>query len=149
MKLTAKEEKFVQGIIAGKSQRQAYKDAYNTSRMKDGTIDNKACELFKKNEVRVRYQELLKENENKSIITRDELLSKAVLALNKALGIKESEIATIEFGKVQEHIAKKFNPSASAQLIEKIAKLQGWDIEKKEITGNFGVSIVDDIDEES
>lgn len=149
MKLTAKEEKFVQAIFKGKSQRQAYKEAYDTSRMKDTTIDVRACNLFKSDKVSIRYQELLKANENKAIITRDELLSKAVLALNKALGIEESEIATIQFGEVQEHIAKKFNPSASAQLIEKIAKLQGWDIEKKEITGNFGVSIVDDIDEES
>lgn len=132
--LTAKEEKFVQGLISGLSQRQAYKSAYNTSRMKEKTIDEKACRMLKTDKISARHKELLKKAENKAIITKDELLSKAVLALNKALGIEESEIATIHFGEVQEHIAKKFNPSASAQLIEKIAKLQGWNEEKENIT---------------
>ena len=39
MSLTPKQEKFVQGIVSGKlSQREAYKQAYNTSRMKDKSI---------------------------------------------------------------------------------------------------------------
>ena len=133
-RLTKAQEDFVNGIISGLSQRQAYYKAYPKSKKwKEKTVDSRASELFAKSEIIGRYQELLKANENKAIITRDELLSKAVLALNKALGIEESEIATIQFGEVQEHIAKKFNPSASAQLIEKIAKLQGWDrVEDKE-----------------
>lgn len=130
--LTAKEEKFVQGLISGLSQRQAYKSAYNTNGMKDNTIDVRASELFAKSKIRVRHKELLKESENKAIITKDELLSKAVLALNKALGLEESEIAVNEFGKVKELKVKKFNANAVSQLIEKIAKLQGYNEEKEE-----------------
>ena len=37
--LTAKQEKFVQELIKGKSQREAYKEAFNCKNMKDETID--------------------------------------------------------------------------------------------------------------
>ena len=42
--LTPKQEAFVQALIAGKSQREAYKEAYNAANMKDETIDVRACE---------------------------------------------------------------------------------------------------------
>lgn len=77
-KLTAKQEKFVQELIKGKSQREAYKAAYNTRNMNDNTIDVKACELFKKDKVRVRYNEindrLVKEAEDECIISAKEVL---------------------------------------------------------------------------
>ena len=41
--LTPKQEMFVQALIAGKSQREAYKEAYNATNMKDETIDVRAC----------------------------------------------------------------------------------------------------------
>lgn len=133
MKLTAKEEKFVQGIIAGKSQRQAYKEAYNTSRMKDVTIDNKACELFKKNEVRVRYQELLKANENKAIITKDKLLEGLVEAFEMAKGSIESKIVVNEFGKLKQESKLKTDLKSISGIAGQIMKLQGWDrAEEKE-----------------
>lgn len=59
MSLTPKQEKFVQGIVSGKlSQREAYKQAYNTSRMKDKSIDEKASELFNNVKVKSRYKTL-------------------------------------------------------------------------------------------
>jgi len=36
--LTPKQEKFVQGLFSGLSQREAYKQAYNAVNMKDTTI---------------------------------------------------------------------------------------------------------------
>ena len=59
--LTAKQERFVQELIKGKSQREAYKAAYNAERMKDSTIDNKAYILFKRGDIRARYDELMDE----------------------------------------------------------------------------------------
>lgn len=67
--LTAKQEKFVQNLIKGMSQREAYKKSYNAKKMKDKTIDNKASVLFKKDEVRVRYEELLEKAEDKAIMS--------------------------------------------------------------------------------
>ena len=59
--LTAKQEKFVQELIKGKSQREAYKNSYNTSKLKEKSIDELASRLFKQVKVRSRYEELMKE----------------------------------------------------------------------------------------
>ena len=52
--LTPKREKFVQNLIQGMSQREAYKNSFNAKNMSDRTIDNKAYKLFKTDEVRAR-----------------------------------------------------------------------------------------------
>ena len=54
------------------SQREAYKNSYNAKNMKDDTIDNKACNLFKQDKIRARYEELLKKIEDKTIMTAEE-----------------------------------------------------------------------------
>ncbi len=77
--LTAKQEKFVQNLVKGMSQREAYKNSYNASNMKDATIDVKASLLFKQDKIRVRYDELIDKTAKKTIITvqeRMELLTK-------------------------------------------------------------------------
>ena len=78
MKLTQKQEKFVQELIKGKSQREAYKRAYNAKNMKDTTIDSHACRLLKNDKVKARYNELrgkvVKRAEEKAIITAEEVL---------------------------------------------------------------------------
>lgn len=73
--MTAKQEKYVQGLVAGLSQRQAYKQAYNTERMKDTTIDNNAYKLMQKNEISTRYNELIDEHKAKALWTREEAVS--------------------------------------------------------------------------
>lgn len=77
--LTAKQEKFIQNIITGMSQRDAYKNAYNAENMKDATIDTEACLLLKDPKVSKRYQEILKEMEKTAVMT----------ALEKRLLLKE------------------------------------------------------------
>lgn len=72
MNLTPKQERFIQNIVSGMSQRQAYKDAYNAENMADETIDVRACELFNDSKVKVRYQELMKELEDKAIMSAKE-----------------------------------------------------------------------------
>ena len=62
--LTFKQESFVQNIIKGMSQREAYKNSYDARNMKDTTIDKKASELFQKGEIRGRYNELVKKLED-------------------------------------------------------------------------------------
>lgn len=77
-KLTHKQEKYVQELIKGKTQRQAYKAAYNAKNMNDKTIDVKASELLKKDNVRGRYEQLrgkvIKRTEEKAIITAEEII---------------------------------------------------------------------------
>lgn len=79
VKLTQKQEKFVQELIKGKSQRQAYRAAYpNSKKWKDNVVDVKASELLKNGKVSVRYNELrgkvIKRAEEKAIITAEEII---------------------------------------------------------------------------
>lgn len=64
--LTVKQERFVQELVKGKSQREAYKASYDAERMKDSTIDKKASLLFKKGEIRGRYEEIMKSSISKT-----------------------------------------------------------------------------------
>ena len=87
-KLTQKQEKFVQALISGKSQREAYKEAYNAVNMKDATIDSKACLLLKKDYVRARYEELRAVEEarqrEKYSLDRDKALESYLWLVNEA-----------------------------------------------------------------
>lgn len=56
--LTPKQEKYVQGLFSGLSQREAYKQAYDCAKMKDATIDKRASEIAQKGEIRGRLKEL-------------------------------------------------------------------------------------------
>lgn len=67
--LTVKQEKFVQNIIKGMSQREAYKNSYNASKMKDKSCDQKAWELMQKVEIKERYKELLEMTKQEAIMT--------------------------------------------------------------------------------
>ena len=67
--LTAKEEKFCQNIaIDNMTQIDAYKNSYNAENMGDDTIYVKACELAKKDKIKVRIEELRKQAYSERII---------------------------------------------------------------------------------
>lgn len=70
--LTPKQERYIQNIVSGMSQRQAYKEAYNAENMTDETIDVRACELFNDSKIRVRYQELINKLEEETLMTATE-----------------------------------------------------------------------------
>lgn len=82
--LTPKQEKFVQALISGMSQREAYKEAYNAANMKDATIDNKASLLFAKGEIRKRYEELVNENKQKALYTLEDSINDLIWIKEKA-----------------------------------------------------------------
>ena len=72
MALTTKQEKYVQNLVKGMSQREAYKNSYDASKMKDETIDSKASILFKEDKIRARYEELIKKTEDETIMSAKE-----------------------------------------------------------------------------
>lgn len=69
--LTAKQEKFVQNLISGMSQRQAYKDAFQVD-YDDNAIDVNACKLFNDAKIKLRYKELIEELKEVTIMTAKE-----------------------------------------------------------------------------
>lgn len=68
----ARYEKYVQKIISGLSQRQAYIEAYpNSKKWKESTVDSKASNLLKKDKVWARYAELQEKNAKTAGLTRE------------------------------------------------------------------------------
>ncbi|HGQ4011411.1 TPA: terminase small subunit [Streptococcus pneumoniae] len=90
-RLTPKQELFVQGIISGLSQRQAYRKAYKAEKMSDETVDSKASELLKNGKVTVRYRELLKQFSNMSLWSREQAFNEYEWLKNKARASIENE----------------------------------------------------------
>lgn len=83
-KLTTKQELFVQQLIAGQSQRQAYKQAYNAEKMTDVSIDVQASKLLKSPKVALRYRELLKEFSNMALWSREQAFNEYEWLKNQA-----------------------------------------------------------------
>lgn len=91
-KLTPKQELFVQGIISGLSQRQAYRKAYpSAKKWQDNVVDNRASELLKNGEVLVRYRELLKRFSNMSLWSREQAFNEYEWLKNQARASMEQD----------------------------------------------------------
>ena len=84
MSLTTKQEIFVQRLIEGYSQREAYKFAYNCEKMKDESIDIEASKLFNNPKISLRYQELLDEHKQKALWNRSKAEEKLMWLLDKS-----------------------------------------------------------------
>ena len=66
--LTPKQEKFVQELVKGKSQRQAYRSAYPSSlKWKDATVDSRASNAMKNGKILARYEELKKKVADRTV----------------------------------------------------------------------------------
>jgi phage terminase small subunit len=79
VKLTQKQEQFIQELISGKSQREAYKQAYpNSVKWTDNAVDSRASRLLKTDKVLTRYKELQsrlkKEAEDEGIVSGKKVL---------------------------------------------------------------------------
>lgn len=70
--LTPKQEKFVQGIIEGKSQADAYRAAYNTKNMTDKTIREEASRLMSDPNVSAMAKELRNQVKVSTIMSAQE-----------------------------------------------------------------------------
>lgn len=90
-KLTTKQEIFVQQLVAGQSQRQAYRQAYKTDRMSEQSIDVQASKLIKDPKVTLRYRELLKQFSNMALWSREQAFNEYEWLKNKAKESIESE----------------------------------------------------------
>lgn len=114
--LNAKQEKFIQNIVKGMSQREAYKDAYK-AKYKDEAIDNKASALFNKGEVQVRYNELLKRLEDKAIMTAEERMKWLTKVINCDIKVKQE----------YDNEVKEYDPYMSDRLkaLDMLNKMDG------------------------
>jgi len=75
MSLTIKQEKFAQGLFIGLTQREAYKQSFSATNMKDKTIDERACILANQDKIRTRCKELTDELKERNMVTVDKILA--------------------------------------------------------------------------
>lgn len=100
-KLTPKQEKFVQGLISGLNQTEAYQEAYPASKnWKQHAAKAKACETLKIPHVRARYEQLKNEYDKHAkeqmFYDRDRLISDFMYLKDEAqesiknIGVKQA-----------------------------------------------------------
>ena len=109
MSLTIKQEIFVQRLLEGNTQAEAYRFAYNCENMKDKTIIEKASKLMAQSNIRARYEELKNELKQKMFYTVEKANEDLEWIKNKAKedieyrGIKQAN-ATTYLGAVKQQI---------------------------------------------
>lgn len=83
--LTAKQEKYVMGVVSGLSQREAYRQAYPSSlKWKEASIDQKASTLLRNVKVKARYLELMNEHKKESLWSRDRAVNELLFLVDHA-----------------------------------------------------------------
>ena len=87
--LTAKQEKFVQSLIQGMSQADAYRSAYATKNMSDKTIYEAASRLVADSKVSARLSELREQMTKETIMSAQKRLE----WLTEAIGNKDISVS--------------------------------------------------------
>lgn len=118
--LTVKQEKFVQNLIKGMSQREAYKKAYN-AKYKDEVIDVRACELFNSSKIQVRYKELMDQLEDKAIMSAKERMKWLTKVVN---GEIQEESKYFEDGEAIIY-SKEADISTKIRAVDTLNKMSG------------------------
>ena len=137
--LTPKQEKFIQNIVSGMSQREAYKNSYNAENMKDETIDAEACKLFNDHKIATRYRELMDKLEDEAIMTAKQRM---IWLSEVVKGIQMEKEAVFTDGDV---IVKdvEANLSTKIKAVDTLNKMSGEYTTK--IEGNIGVTKLEDL----
>lgn len=135
MGLTPKQEHFIQNIVKGMSQREAYKNSYNAKNMADDTIDNKACKLFNSDKIRARYDELIKRLEDTTIMTAQERMKWLTKVINCDIKVKQE----------YDNEVKEYDPYLSDRLkaVDMLNKMDGQYVTKidAEIDSDVNINI--------
>ena len=124
--LTKPQEIFIQELLKGNTQRQAYLKAYPSRKnWKENSLDAAASTLFKNNKVRKRYDELLKmreEETKKTMWTREQSIEtlRYVIDVNK----RDLERINKAFEEELEALQKLMqeNPEKAPQYLKEILK---------------------------
>lgn len=145
--LTDRQEKFVEELIKGKSQRQAYKAVYICKGWKDRSIDNNASKLFNKPVVMARYQELKKKADEKTGLTAAQVRAMIIEQLYKiSTGQICKEDYTYIAAKGQEDLMthkKTIDPAVMKSAADDLAKYFGI-TPAQQIDNNIVIKYADD-----
>lgn len=146
-RLTAKQERFVQALVSGASQREAYRTAYNCKRMKPETIDSTACRLLKDPKIAARYDELMAEL--RAMVLWDRAKAAEVLLESQAIARSKVKQADVEFTDPdtgEKRKARDLPREASRFICDSTAELNRMFGVYDEKSGDEGkVVIIDDV----
>jgi len=123
MALTPKQEAFAQAVATGKTQADAYRAAFNATKMKAETIQSKACLLMADGKVRARVAELRKP---------------VILAVEITLTGHLERLARLSDKAEQEG---KYSAAVAAEVAR--GKASGLYVEKVELSGSVAVTMTD------
>lgn len=136
--LTTQQETFAQNIIMGMSQAEAYRNAYNTKKMTDKTVWEKASRLMATDKVRARVEELRSQVAKTAIMTAEERLK----FLTKVINGEECERAYVQDADGNQ-VEVKIPPNLKTKLsaIDIMNKMQGEYVTK--VVGNMDAKLED------
>lgn len=143
--LTPKQERYVQGLVSGLSQREAYRCAYKSERMKPDTIDNAASRLLKDPKITARYDELMTELASRVLWDREKAVEVLMESLEASRGMVRlsCEVWTDDEGIERRHYDVPRN--ASRVVIDIVAELNRMFRIHESTSDDGRVVIVDDV----
>jgi hypothetical protein len=135
MKLTPKQEKFVQGLFSGLSQRKSYIEAgYSTNNKPDSYIDKEACLLAKNRKVIERLTELQDKVANDNLWSKERLIKEFEEVKKKCMQEVEVEVYDKELCEMVGTGEYVFKENGVIKSLENIGKLCGHYVEKVELS---------------
>ena len=139
--LNVQQERFIQNIVKGMSQREAYKEAYNAT-YDNNAIDVNASKLFNEAKVQLRYKELLQELEDKSIMSAKERMKWLTDVINGSI---LEEVPTMTKEDVDVFETKKCPAKLDTKLraLDTLNKMSGEYTTKLE--GNIAIEKLEDV----
>lgn len=115
--LTAKQEKFVQGIIEGLSQADAYRAAYPKQKMSDKTIWETASKLMNNPKVIARVNELRDQMMKPSIMTAQQRMEWLTNLINNAEEGTNEKLKAIDImNKMQGEYVQKVEADVKSEV---------------------------------
>lgn len=137
----ARHERFIQNIVKGMTQRQAYRDAFPDNNSNDKTIDEAASRLFNDSKVHARYEELLEELEDKSIMSAKDRMK----WLTEVIKDIQREETNIKMPDGQEILIGMKNADLNTKIkaIDTLNKMSGEYTTKLE--GNIAIEKLEDV----
>ena len=140
--LTDKREKYVQNLLAGMSQRKAYRAAFGAEKMSDKTVDVKACRLLADAKVKARYEALQAEARKAGEATAVASAVKVLEELTNIATGSKTYATTDMYGNEHQRA-----PTVTARIkaLELLAKYHGLLTDRVQVNGTAVVQIVDDL----
>lgn len=135
--LTEKQERFVQGIIEGKSQAEAYRSAYNCEKMSDNAIYREASLLIDAPKVAQRIKEIREQMMKPTIMSAQERLELLTRIARGEEPEREAHMVNGEVVEVEVPASLKERRAA----IDIINKMQGEYVTKVEANVDTDVHI--------